>query len=431
MGALRAAALAIVAAILASGASAQDAALPDETPPGLHEPPAPPADPSEAARNAEFARVLDEVYATGDFAGLAVALVRRGDTVFVKTYGTRAAGSADPVTPQTVFRIASLSKGVTGTLAALAMVEGRLSVDEPIAPYAPGFRLQGEAHRELTIADVLSHRTGLPSHAYDNLLLAGVPVDDILPRFYQLRLTCEVGACYNYQNITFDFAGLALSSAYELPFESLAKQKIFEPLGMATASIGEAALYASPDWARPARRAKTGKGRYAYGPWRTVAVKPAFYRVPSSGGVNASILDLAQWLKGQSGHAKTIPAAALDLAHVVQVASPVEDPGMRNISPRFSNSRYGYGWRRYDYAGADVIGHGGIVDGYGAQIAWLPDRDVGIVLLTNSQSRRFWRILPTFLDLELGLDRGNWLDLAPVIAPVIAATPAPPAPAAE
>ncbi|MBY0422911.1 MAG: beta-lactamase family protein, partial [Parvularculaceae bacterium] len=256
-----------------------------------------------------------------------------------------------------------------------------------------------------------------PSHAYDNLLEQGLAPETILARYPQLKLVCPVGACYGYQNIAFDLAGNVLVDAYKKPYAELLGEKLFTPLGMATASVGLDALDASGDWARPHRRTKIGKARYAFGPWRVGRVTPYYYAVPAAGGVNASILDLSLWLKAQMGYAPlTLSPAALELMQRQRTGTPAETVRMKKVSERFEDTGYGLGWRIYRYAGQKVIAHGGTLDGYASQIAFLPDRDVGIVLLSNAQSRRFWRLLPSFLDIELGLPRGDYLDLAPLLA---------------
>ncbi|MBY0420748.1 MAG: beta-lactamase family protein, partial [Parvularculaceae bacterium] len=111
---------------------------------------------------AQFARLVEDAVSTGDFVGLAVAVVRHGEIRLIRTYGVKEIGGDDRVTTLTRFRIASLSKGMTGALAALAIDEGRVSPDEPVAPYAPTFRLRGGAQTNVTFEHVLSHRVGLP-----------------------------------------------------------------------------------------------------------------------------------------------------------------------------------------------------------------------------------------------------------------------------
>lgn len=364
----------------------------------------------ESYQPGEFERTLDAAFATGDFVGLAVAVVRRGETRLLRTYGVRDAGGDAPVTAQTVFRVASLSKGFAASLAGLAIAEGRFSADDPAAAYAPGFALAGGAEKKLTLGHVMSHRTGLPPYAYDNLLEEGATPEEILPKYKGLPLYCPVGRCYAYQNIAFDFIGRALSSVYDAPYADLVEARLFSPIGMDTASVGAAGLVETGNYARPHVRDRAAKG--AFGPWRATAVKSAYYKVPAAGGVNASILDMTAWLKAQMGARPDIlPPEILASIHAPQVETPTESARIRPVSTRFGGTHYGYGWRIYDYEGRKLISHSGTVNGYAAQIAFLPAEDIGIVILSNARSKRLWRILPTFLDLELGLPREDWLAL--------------------
>ncbi|OFW98719.1 MAG: hypothetical protein A3E78_12835 [Alphaproteobacteria bacterium RIFCSPHIGHO2_12_FULL_63_12] len=368
---------------------------------------------AEDFRMREFEQALDAAYASGDFVGLSVAVVKGGETRFLKSWGVVEAGGAAKVTPSTVFRIGSLSKGFASSLAGLAMNEGLLSPTDLAVEFAPGLKLTGGAEKSLQLGHVLSHQTGLPPNAYDNLLEANIPVAEIYPKYRNVKPICGVGKCYSYQNILYDIAGLAASSAYGMPYAAALRARIFAPLGMVTASADEAGLAASGDFARPHVRDRVkGGGEEDYGPWRSVTVKPAYYRIPAAGGVNASILDMAAWLKAQMGYApQTLPIATLDLIHAPRTMSPAETARIRSVSPRFHAAQYAFGWRLYNYEGAQVIAHAGTVEGYAAQIAWLPAQDAGIVLLSNARSKRLWRILPTFLDLELGLAREDWLGL--------------------
>ncbi len=363
------------------------------------------------ARFREFETLLDAAFATGDFVGLSVAVVRNGETRLLKSWGATEIGGA-PVTPDTVFRIGSLSKGFTAALVGKAMTEGLLSPSDPATRFAPALRLAGGAEKSLELGHLLSHQTGLPPNAYDNLLEAGTPVASIYPKFRSVKLICPVGRCYSYQNIAFDIAGAAVSSAYGAPYGAALEERLFSPLGMESASADEKGLYASGDWARPHVRDRIKGADDAYGPWREATIKPYYWRVPAAGGVNASIRDMAAWLKAQMGYApETISPEALDLIFTPRIVTPAENVRMRNVSPRFKTAQYAFGWRRYAYEGEPVIAHSGTVEGYGAQIAWLPERDAGVVILSNTRSKRLWRILPTFLDIELGLTREDWLAL--------------------
>lgn len=357
----------------------------------------------------EFEKSLDAAFATGDFVGLSVAVVRGGETRLLKAYGVAEIGGA-AVTPQTVFRIGSLSKGFASSLAGMAMNEGLLSPEDPATRFAPALRLAGGAEKSLQLGHILSHQTGLPPNAYDNLLEADIPVGEIYPRYKSVKLICPVGKCYSYQNIAYDITGLAISSVYGEPYAAALEKRIFAPLGMRTASADQDGLTRSGDFARPHVRDRIKGTEDDFGAWRGATVKPAYYRVPAAGGVNASILDMALWLKAQMGKApEVLSPETLDLIHTPRVMSPAETARIRTVSPRFHAAQYAFGWRLYNYEGAEVIAHAGTVEGYAAQIAWLPEKDVGIVILSNARSKRLWRILPTFLDLELGLPREDWL----------------------
>lgn len=370
-----------------------------------------PTAPSPVAARS-FEETLDLAFATGDFVGLAVAVVEGGETTFLKTWGTTEAGGAEPITPSTVFRVASLSKGFAASLAVKAAEEGLLALDAPAATFSPELRLPAGGEKRATLEHLLSHRVGLTPNAYDNLLEAGTPVAEILGRYRTAPRACPVGQCYAYQNIAFDQSRRAIIAAYGSSYDDIARVKLFAPLGMRTASVGRGGLVGAASWARPHTRDRLSSAPDDFGPWRTLPVGEAYYKIPAAGGVNASLLDMAAWARAQLGHApETLSAGALATLHAPRVVTPSEVARLRPVSTRYDAAHYGLGWRIYDYEGAPVIAHAGTVDGYAAQIALLPDRDVGLVILSNARSRRLWRILPTFLDERLGLSREDWLAL--------------------
>ena len=295
-----------------------------------------------------------------------------------------------------MFRIASLSKGFTSSLVARLVEEGALSFDEPITAYASDFRLKGGAQARATLGHVLSHRVGLPPYAYDNLLEADTPPQTIRMRLGGVDPICNVGNCYAYQNVAFDTARFAVEAKEGAAFADVMTRRIFEPLGMKTASVGMTPFVSNANRAVSYSRRRGGV-------WREREVKSAYYNVPAAGGVNASITDMAAWLAAQLGGApETLSEEARALTQTPQVVTAAERR-MRTLRDHMNGAWYGYGWRIYDYAGATVINHSGSVEGYSAQIAFIPERNVGVVFLTNSRSRPFFDLMPAFLNEELGL----------------------------
>lgn len=358
---------------------------------------------AQALRN--FSEELDEAAKAPDFVGLAVAVVKKGEIALMRTYGVRESGGTQRVTPDTVFRIASLSKGFASTLAVLEQSEGKLDLKTPVTKLIPEFKLKrpGDAAR-VTFEDVLSHRTGLPPYAYDNLLEAGTPPTRILGEYGKVRQTCSPGDCYTYQNVAFNMIATQIENATGHAYPNELHDRIFEPLGMTTASIGLRELQATGNWARPHKRVGMG--------WTPVPVTDWYYKVPAAGGVNASITDLSKWLIAQMGHrTDVLPIAVLDEAHRRRVSTPPETSRQRSLKTPVTDTSYALGWRAYTYAGHKLMTHSGSVEGYIAQIAWLPEEDTGIVILSNTRGSRAAKIMPTWLDYELGLTKTDWFRL--------------------
>jgi beta-lactamase class C len=355
-----------------------------------------------------FADELDDASLAPDFVGLAVAVVKDGDIALIKTYGVREAGGKEPVTPDTVFRIASLSKGFAGTLAAMEVHDGKLDLSTKAVSIIPQFALRKPADTAaVTLEDILSHRTGLPPYAYDNLLEAGTSPTEILSRYKSVRPICGVHDCFSYQNTTFNMIATAIEKVAGKSYEAELQSRILDPLGLTTTSLGRQGLMATGNWARPHKR----NGTY----WYPVPVKEPYYRVPAAGGVNSSVKDLAKWMIAQMGaRPDVISQSALDESHRKRVSTPTELSRQRSLKTPVTDTYYGLGWRTYQYAGHRLISHTGSVEGYYAQIAWLPKEKDGIVVLSNTRGSRVTKIVPTWLDYELGLPKTDWLRLGEI-----------------
>jgi beta-lactamase class C len=356
------------------------------------------AAPSARETDAKFERFAAAVAGSEHIVGLAVAVVRDGQPTLIRTYGPRELGGSEPIDPQTIFRVASLSKGFATGLVAQLVAEGKLKLDAPAAAYAPDLELKDPRQlAKVTLENVMSHRLGLPPNAYDNLLEAGLSPARILRRLDEVKPICKVGECYGYQNVAFNILADAIEAADGRPVDQSMAARIFQPLGMNTASLGLEGLKVTGNWARPHRRRK-GKS------WRLVPVRERYYRLPAAAGINASIKDMTRWLAAQMGSApEVLSPEMLSMLHKPRVETPGQKHRIRNFLT-VKSAHYGLGWRIYDFEGETVISHTGSVDGYATQIAFLPDRKAGVVLLCNSRSQSFYTLAPAFLRLELGLE---------------------------
>jgi len=358
--------------------------------------PAPPVDPPRVDY-ARFDARISRLMLEPDMVGLAVATVERGQTRFIKGYGVTLAGSADPVTPDTVFRWASLSKGIASALVVKLAEEKRLSLDAPMLSFGTTLTLPGDASR-VTVADVLSHRLGLPHNAWDDRLEAGEDPKELRALLGGVPQACPPGTCHAYQNVAFDAASEIVEHVTGQPYADAARQRLFAPLGMTSATIGRAGLQSAPSWARPHHFGK-----------RPAVVEDAYYRVPAAGGVNASIRDLNRWMLAQMGAAPTVLSpAALTTLHEARVSTPPRGPRGPG-DPK--NTAYGLGWRTFILDGHRLVGHRGSVDGYGSLILFDPAERSGIVLLWNANYYRPARLEYEFFDRLYGLPFTDRLDL--------------------
>lgn len=345
----------------------------------------------------DFDQRIAGIMADPAMVGLSVAVIENGRISFAKGYGTTAAVGGEPVNTRTVFRWASLSKGVAATMVGDLAAQGRLSLDAPVSDYATTLRLPMGGEARATVDDLLSHRLGVTRNAFDRNLEAGADPRMLRPQLAKLSQLCAPGQCHAYQNVAFDAATEIVQNITGRPYQQVVARELFGPLGMADASISRAGLIASKSWAKP------HVGR------RTVAVNDNYYRVPAAGGVNSSILDLARWMQAQMGAApNVIPDRVLDRIHQPRVSTD-RRRGMFNQA--MGASQYALGWRDYNYRGHRLVGHQGAVMGYRATVLFDPAKQSGIALLWNSQSGRPVGIQLELLDRLYGFQRRDWLGL--------------------
>lgn len=328
---------------------------------------------------AHFDREFNRILAEHNIPGGSYVVVDNGRIVQSAGHGVRASGNPEPVTVDTVFRVASVSKTFAAQLAALLVSEGRLRWDDPVTGYVPDFTLvRADQARQLRLEHLLGQSTGIVPNAYDNLLNASQSLDQIVPRFGELEPMCEPGRCYTYQNVLFSLIGPAIEQSTGRTYEDLLAERLFEPLGMRQASTGMQAFLASNNRARPhVRRGKL---------WFATEVNENYYRVSPAAGVNASALDLGQWLIAQMGHRpNVIPPALLDelTTKRVHTSRELRRRGWRDL---LTEAHYGLGWRIYTAGGEELILHSGWVRGFVAEVAYSPDRRIGLGVMLNAES---------------------------------------------
>jgi beta-lactamase class C len=334
--------------------------------------------------------------------GLAVGVVENGEIRFLKGYGVTEAGGSEPVTPSTVFRWASLSKGVAADMIARLAADGSVSLDAPIAQYGTSLRLPGGNENVATVANLLSHTTGIFAHAEEPRLEEGMDPHLLRAGMAQFNASCVPGTCHAYQNVVYDTASEIVERVTGKPYGQVLRERLFGPLGMTTASSTRAELMASRSWAR---------GHDGMPP-RRFEINDVYYRVPAAGGINGSIQDLTIWMLANMGLAPDVlTPAMLQQVQTARIATPGENRRRARFHERTATTQYGLGWRIMDYAGHRVIGHHGGVKGFRSMIMFDPALKSGVVVLWNSASSRPNGIEYEVMDMVYHLPFRDWIFL--------------------
>jgi beta-lactamase class C len=333
--------------------------------------------------------------------GLAVGVVENGRITFLKGYGETEAGSGDPVTPATVFRWASCSKGVAATMVAKLAEQGKIDLGAPVANYAPDLKLPNGNERIATVGDLLSHRLGLYRNAYDNKLEEGQDPSLLRTQLGQLNAVCAPGTCWNYQNVAYDASSEMVSRITHMPYEQAVKRYLFNPIGMTSGSVSLAGIESSKSWARPHSAGKR--------PW---PMSDTYYKVPAAGGINSNIKDMTLWMEAQMGEMPDVlDGQVLDTIHARYVKTPTERARLRKFLERVETAWYGYGFRSYDYAGHRIVGHRGGIKGYRSLILFDPQKKSGVVALWNSDTWRPGGLEFEVMDMIYHLPFRDWMQL--------------------
>lgn len=325
--------------------------------------------------------------------GVAMAIVSSDRVLDVETWGVRQQGKPELVDEHTIFRIASVSKTFAGTVAALMVQSHQQEWDTPLIDILPQYRIGTEpSSQNITLRHVLSHSTGLMPHAYSNMLDAGVAYEKIQEKFREIPTVCSPGRCYGYQNVVFSLVSDVVEVTLAQSYEDYVQQRIFAPLGMATASVGLAGYADNPNTSAPHQFARSA--------WHVSKTNPAYYTVGPAAGVNASIEDMARWVQANLGAFPTVlPPELLAQQHAPLVETP--RGSYFNRWPRLEKAWYGLGWRVFDYAGRRVIHHGGGVRGFRTELVLVPELDIGMVVMFNAETPVANDVVPAFLDTIL------------------------------
>lgn len=337
--------------------------------------------------------------------GFAIAIVKDDKIVFTKGYGVRQFGEPTPVDEHTVFAIASCSKAFTAAALAMLVDEGKLKWDDPVTKYLPDFQLYDPyVTREITVRDLLCHRSGLATFGGDLLWYQTTyNRQEVLRRIRYLKPVSSFRSKYGYQNIMFLAAGQVVQVVTGKSWDEFVKERLFMPLGMTSTSTSIQTFKPGDNLATPHNELD--------GKLRVVKYLNSDNIAPAA-GINSCVADLAQWLRLQLGQGKyqekqIFSAAASREMWSPQTISPLSEQAEQLIPSRHFQL-YGLGWGLSDYHGRKVVAHGGALDGMLSQIGIMPEEHLGVVILTNGETQLQVVLMRKVFDLYLGVPKRDW-----------------------
>ena len=373
---------------------------------------------SKAKVDRQIHNIMDSLH----IPGVAVGVIKNGKVVLKQSYGVKNIHSNEPVSAQSLFKIASNTKAFTAAALAILVDEGKLSWDDPVVKHLPDFQLHDPwISTHFTITDLLTHRSGLGLGAGD-LMLWPEPSSfsraEVVHNLRYLKPTGQFRADYAYDNLLYIVAGEVVAAASGQSWEQFIEKRIFVPLGMQHCFAGhipqaQQALAATPHGmvnnklVTIVRDIDTSKPNVS----------------GAAGGIQCSLEDMLIWAQVQLDQGMTADGKQLfSSAQHQQMWSaktimPVSNTDKRHNQSHFS--AYGLGWRLNDVDGKLRVHHSGSLAGMYSYVSFFPELDLGIVVLTNQQSSAARSaIMYTLMKPYLGDYETDWLKVyAPKLSP--------------
>ncbi len=334
--------------------------------------------------------------------GLAITIVQGDSVVLAKGYGVKEMGKPDRVDENTLFAIGSSGKSMTAAVISMLVDEGKMRLDDQVWMYLPRFRVADPyVSREATIRDLLSHRTDLENA---DLVWYGAPHTraEIIDRLRHLKQAASFRSRFMYNNLMLMVAGEAAAAAAGKTWEEVVRERLFVPLGMTSTLSNPQELTPQSNVAAPHTPVR---GKLAAIPHRdTRNIAPA-------GAQYSSARDMAQYLRFQLGNGAYRGKRIVAEPSMTQMRSVVTSNGTPVVISDSGTTALGYGlgWFTEYYRGRRLLRHGGAIDGMLTEMMFLPEEQIGIVILTNRSPHTMHTALTRHIfDLALGLSQRDW-----------------------
>lgn len=329
---------------------------------------------------AAFDRYVAQAARDWHVPGLAIAVVSNDSLVFARGYGVAEVGKPAPATEHTRFAIGSTTKAMTSAALGMLVDEGKLKWDDRVVDYLPELRLfDPYATRELTVRDILTHRSGLPSV---DLLWAveenQYTMPEMIRRLRYVKPETSFRSTWSYNNVVYAIGGLLVERISGMPWDAFVRTRIFAPLGMRESVPLVSDVRGKADVGIPHAE--------LHDSIRIVPIRSTDAIAPA-GSVWSSVSDMSKWMRfildsGRVGDQRLLKTETFRELIAPEMRAPMaEYPALELAKPHFFS--YALGWFVQDYHGKTVWMHTGSIDGESAIIGLLPEQKVGVYVLAN------------------------------------------------
>jgi CubicO group peptidase (beta-lactamase class C family) len=374
--------------------------------------------PALAAPPAGFEGRVESLRRQVGVPGMAIAIVEDDKVTLAKGFGVRRLGSPEPVDADTIFPTGSTGKAFTVAALGVLVDQGRIAWDDRVIDRLPGFQMYDPwVTREMTIRDLLVHRSGLGLGAGDLLFVPRTNLSraESVRRLRYIKPATSFRSGFAYDNILYMVAGQLIEAVSGETWEKFTAEHVLKPAGMLHSTTDNDTRFATEDRAQP--HARTGGSLRGIGDQERLDERDDLGRnAAPAGGLAISAGDMARWLMIQldggklpGGNGRLFSEAAHEQMWTPVTLQPVtpRPEALRLTQPLFNT--YALGWDVRDYRGAKIVWHGGAVFGFLSAVVLIPEKHVGFSIEINSEDGEIINgLMFELLDHYLGLPPGDW-----------------------
>ena len=326
---------------------------------------------------------IDTAMTDWEMPGFAVAIVKDDSVIYAKGFGIRETGKSDPVDENTLFVIASCSKAFTTASLAILADGGKINWDDKVIKYLPDFQMYDPwVTNEITIRDLVTHRSGLATFSGDFLWISSkYSREDVIHRLRYLKPTSSFRTKFGYQNLMFITAAEIIKAVTDTSWGDFIQAHILNKIGMTHTNTSYAQLRKAGNVAKP--HYKKDRELKVYSDTQGDNAQGAL-------GINSCAADMAQWIRLQLGRGKYNDR---------QIFSRRESNEMWMNQFAMGSMDYGLGWFIRYVNGKRVLEHGGGMPGYISDVTLVPEDNFGFVILSNTESGMVTSVRSYILDI--------------------------------